>query len=61
MLTAFDRRELTIEGWLAVRLETMGDFEIVNHVLVVLGGTRGLVLCGQGDGRVFDAMVGSLQ
>jgi len=61
LLTAFDRRELTVEGRPAVRLETMGGFGIVNHVLVVLDGRRGLALRGQGDGRVFDAVAGSLQ
>jgi len=60
-LTAFDQRELTVQGRPAVRLETMGGFGVVNHVLVVLDGTRGLVLRGQGDGRVFDAVTGSLQ
>ena len=61
ILTAFDRRELTMEGRPAIRLETMGDFGVVNHVLVVLDGTRGFILRGRGDGRVFDAVAGSLQ
>lgn len=61
LLTAFDRRELTVEGRPAVRLETMGGFGTINHVLVVLDEARGLVLRGQGDGRVFDAVAGSLQ
>ncbi|GEM_PF-947226 len=62
VLTAFEQRELSVEGQPATRLETMGDFGVVNHVLVVLlDGTRGLVLRGRGDGRVFDAVVGSLQ
>ncbi|MFQ6059403.1 MAG: hypothetical protein ACE5MB_11065, partial [Anaerolineae bacterium] len=62
VLTTFDQRELTVEGRPAVRLETMGGFGVVNHVLlVVLDGTRGIVLRGRGDGRVFDAMAGSLQ
>ncbi len=61
VLMAFDQRELSVEGRPAIRLETMGDFGVVNHVLVVLDGKRGLVLRGRGDGRVFDAVVGSLQ
>lgn len=60
-LTPFDRRELTLASRPAVRLETMGDFGEVNHVLVVLDATRGFVLRGQGDGRVFDAVVECLQ
>jgi len=39
----------------------MGDFGVVNHVLVILDGTRGFILRGRGDGRVFDAVAGSLQ
>jgi hypothetical protein len=61
VLTAFDRRELMMEGRPAIRLETMGDFGVVNHVLVVLEGARGIILRGRGDGRVFDAVAGSLQ
>lgn len=62
VLTAFEQRELSVEGQPATRLETMGDFGVVNHVLVVLlDGTQGLILRGQGDGRVFDAVAGSLQ
>lgn len=61
VLKAFDRRELTVEGRPAVRLETMGDFGVVNHVLVVLDGERGIVLRGRGDGRVFDAVAKSLR
>ena len=47
VLTAFDQRELSVEGRPAIRLETMGDFGVVNHVLVVLDGKRGLVLRGR--------------
>jgi len=61
MLTAFDRWELTVEGRPAIRLETMGGFGTINHVLVILDGACGLVLRGRGDGRVFDAVAGSLQ
>jgi len=61
VLTAFDRQERTVDGRPAVRLETMGDFGTVNHVLVVLDGTRGYVLRGHGDGRVFDAVAESLR
>jgi hypothetical protein len=61
VLAAFDRQERTVDGRSAVRLETMGDFGTVNHVLVVLDGTRGYVLRGQGDGRVFDAVTESLR
>jgi len=61
VLTAFDQRERTVDGRPAVRLETMGDFGTVNHVLVVLDGTRGYVLRGQGDGRVFDAAAEGLR
>jgi WD40 repeat protein len=61
VLTAFDQQERTVDGRSAVRLETMGDFGTVNHVLVVLDGTRGYVLRGQGDGRVFDAVAESLR
>ena len=60
-LTAFDRRERTVDGRPAARLETMGEFGTVNHVLVVLDGTQGFILRGQGDGRVFDAVAGSLR
>ena len=61
ILTAFDRRDPTVGRRPAVRLETMGDFGVVNHVLVILDGTRGFILRGRGDGRVFDAVAGSLQ
>jgi len=61
VLTVFDQRERTVDGRPAVRLETMGDFGTVNHVLVVLDGTRGYVLRGQGDGRVFDAVAEGLR
>ncbi|MDY7040241.1 MAG: hypothetical protein SVX38_05195 [Chloroflexota bacterium] len=61
VLTAFDQQERTVDGRPAVRLETMGNFGTVNHVLVVLDGTRGYVLRGQGDGRVFDAVAESLR
>ena len=61
VLTAFDRQERTVDGRPAVRMETMGDFGTVNHVLVVLNGTRGYVLRGQGDGRVFDAVAEGLR
>jgi hypothetical protein len=61
VLIAFDQRDLTVDGRPAIRLETIGEFGTVNHVLVVLDGTRGLVLRGLGDGRVFDAVAGSLQ
>ena len=61
VLTAFDQRERTVDGRPAVRLETMGDFGTVNHVLVVLDGMQGYVLRGQGDGRVFDAVAESLR
>jgi hypothetical protein len=61
ILTTFDQGELTAEGRPAIRLETMGEFGTVNHVLVVLDGTQGFVLRGWGDGRVFDAVVGSLR
>jgi Tol biopolymer transport system component len=60
-LIAFDRRELSIDGRPALRLETIGDFGVVNHVLLVLDGSRALVLRGQGDGRLFDAIQESLQ
>jgi hypothetical protein len=59
-LIAFDQRDLTVDGRPAIRLETLGEFGTVNHVLVVLDEKRGLVLRGRGDGRVFDAVVGSL-
>jgi len=61
VLTAFDQQERTVDGRPAVRLETMGDFGTFNHVLVVLDGMQGLILRGQGDGRVFDAMAESLR
>jgi hypothetical protein len=61
VLMAFDRRDLTIDNRPAIRLETMGGFGIVNHVLMVRDGTRGLVVRGRGDGRVFDAVAGSLR
>lgn len=61
VLKAFDRRELTVEGRPAIRLETMGDFGGVNHVLVVLDGMQGIVLRGRGDGRVFDGVAKSLR
>ncbi|MEW6232723.1 MAG: hypothetical protein AB1566_10500 [Chloroflexota bacterium] len=61
LLTAFDQRKLTVDGQPAVRLETMGEFGEVNHVLVVLDGKRTLILRGQGDGRVFDAIIGTLK
>ncbi len=60
-LVAFDQRELTVDGQPAIRLETMGDFGTVNHVLLVLDGTQGYILRGRGDGRVFDAVAGGLQ
>jgi hypothetical protein len=60
-LVAFDQRELTIAGQPAIRLETMGDFGTINHVLLVLDETQGYILRGRGDGRVFDAVAGSLQ
>jgi hypothetical protein len=60
-LTAFDRRERTVDGRPAARLETMGEFGTVNHVMVVLDGTQGFILRGQGDGRVFDAVAESLR
>ncbi len=60
-LTAFDRWERTVDGRPAAQLETMGEFGTVNHVLVVLDGTRGFILRGQGDGRVFDAVAESLR
>jgi hypothetical protein len=61
ILTTFDQRELTAEGRPAIRLETMGEFGTVNHVLLVLDGTQGFVLRGWGDGRVFGAVAGSLR
>jgi len=61
ILTTFDQRELTAEGRPAIRLETMGEFGTVNHVLMILDGTQGFVLRGWGDGRVFNAVAGSLQ
>ncbi len=61
ILITFDQRELTAEGRPAIRLETMGEFGTVNHVLVVLDGTQGFVLRGWGDGRVFGAVAGSLR
>jgi hypothetical protein len=60
-LVAFDQRELTVAGRPAIRLETTGDFGTVNHVLLVLDETQGYILRGRGDGRVFDAVAGSLQ
>jgi hypothetical protein len=61
LLTAFDQRKLSVDGQPAVRLETMGEFGEVNHVLVALDGKRALILRGQGDGRVFDAIMGTLK
>ena len=61
ILITFDQRELTAEGRPAIRLETMGEFGTINHLLVVLDGTQGFVLRGWGDGRVFDAVAGSLR
>ena len=60
VLTAFDQQERTVDSQPAVRLETVGDFGAVNHVLVMLDGTRGYGLRGQGDGRVFDAVAEGL-
>jgi hypothetical protein len=61
LLIAFDQQELIVDGRPAVRLETMGEFGEVNHVLVVLEEKRALILQGQGDERVFDAIVGTLK
>jgi hypothetical protein len=61
LLIPFDRRALAIDGQPALRLETMGDFGTVNHVLLALDGTQAYVLRGQGDGRIFDAMAGGFE
>jgi hypothetical protein len=58
-LIAFNRRALSVDGRPAARLESMGDFGTVNHVLLALDGTQAYVLRGQGDGRIFDAMAAS--
>jgi hypothetical protein len=60
-LVPFDQREMTMAGQPAIRLETMGEFGSVNHVLLVLDGTWGYILRGRGDRRVFDTVAGSLQ
>ncbi len=60
-LVSFDRRELTVEGRAATRLETIGEFGTANHVLIALDGERALVLRGQGDRRIFDAIIESLR
>ncbi|MCL4395067.1 MAG: hypothetical protein M1482_09750 [Chloroflexi bacterium] len=60
-LTVFDRRTETIDGKPAIRMETMGEFGVVDHVLVVEDGERVLVLRGRGDGRLFDAIAQTLR
>lgn len=60
-LLPFDRQGVTVDGRPAIRLETMGQFGVVNHVLIVLDGERGYILRGRGDGRLFEAVAGSLQ
>ncbi len=59
-LKTFNRRSTTVSGKPATRLETMGEFGDVNHMLVIVNNGRATVLRGQGDGRVFDAMVANL-
>ena len=60
-LTAFDRQTVTINGKPAIRLKTLGEFGVVNHLLAVMGDERALVLRGRGDGRVFDAIAETLK
>jgi hypothetical protein len=61
LLIPFDQRALTIDGQPATRLETLGDFGTVNHVLLALDGTQAYVLRGRGDGRIFDAMAAEFE
>ncbi len=61
VLTAFDSRDVMIDGKPARRFETLGEFGEINHVLIVWNDARVLILRGQGDGRVFDAVAHTLQ
>jgi hypothetical protein len=39
----------------------MGEFGVVNHMLVVMDDSRALVLRGRGDGRVLDVLAETLK
>jgi hypothetical protein len=60
-LMVFDKRNMTIDGQPALRLEIMDESGTTNHTLIVTDGKRALVVRGRGDARVFDAIGSSLQ
>jgi Tol biopolymer transport system component len=60
-LTVFDKRNVTMDGQPALRLEIMDESGTTNHALIVTDGKHALVVRGRGDNRVFDAIVASLQ
>lgn len=60
-LSAYHQTKFTVATFPAMRLGTLDEFGVVNHLLVIANGTQALVLRGQGDGRLFDAVVKTLQ
>ena len=60
-LVPYAQHNDTINGQAVARLDTTDAFGGINHVLVVPDGQQWLVVRGQGDGRVFDAIVGTLK
>jgi hypothetical protein len=59
-LVSFAQRRMTVDNRNAIRVETMDDIGTINHVLLVGYGKQLLVLRGWGDGRVFDAIVSTI-
>lgn len=59
-LVSFAQRRVTVDNRNAIRVETMDDIGTINHVLLVGYGKQLLVLRGWGDGRVFDAIVSTI-
>ena len=60
-LILFDQRQMMVNGLPALRLETLDDFGVVNHLLIVQAADQAFILRGQGDGRVFEAIANSLE
>jgi hypothetical protein len=60
-LHAFEQSKTTIAGRSALRVETIDGAGVINHMLIILDGDRALVLRGQGDDRVFDAIAATVK
>lgn len=61
-LIPYAQEAIEVDGVPALRLKTLSTFGEVNHLLLVLlDDAQGLVLRGQGDGALFDAVVASLE